>query len=619
VQTVSYIIQVAPFVLEILVALGLIILVHELGHFMTAKWFGVRVRRFALGMGPVIVKWVRGETEYSLRWIPIGGFVDLVGEHPDAEEADDPRGLWRRPAWQRIVVFSAGVVMNALLALVFFALAPIVGIQAIVPVAGGVLSGLPAEKAGILPGDRLLSINGHQIESFEDLLYTVALRDAGTTFDLEIERPGADSGPPTVLEKKVASMRTPSSLFPMLGIEMERSTVVAVMRPDAPLRQAGVEEGDRILAIGGKEVNTWRDMSKALADAPPGPITLAIERGGKAQELHVVPADLKVYQFGMEPPPEIKAVEPGGPAAEAGVRPGDRIAAVQDERWPTYEDVIRVIKAAGKDAQVRLVLWRDKKTFEVTCKTAVLPNSDFPRLGITPFPAVGEPVQVGRVEPSGPAAVAGLKAGDIILVAGEKGQPVGDWEALERILAGAGGKPVALQVEHDGALLPTTLCPKAVPQDRLTLMNAGSMPLYGPLPRIYNPITAAQRGVRQTVLWLGRVYLNLKQFMSGQVSTKAVGGPVAIVQWSVSVAGQGLGTFMDFLGMLTVSIAVLNFLPIPPFDGGHVLFVLIDAIKRKPVSMKVRTIAWIIGWVAVGLLFIVVTYRDIVRWITQSL
>ena len=101
------------------------------------------------------------------------------------------------------------------------------------------------------------------------------------------------------------------------------------------------------------------------------------------------------------------------------------------------------------------------------------------------------------------------------------------------------------------------------------------------------------------------------------MSTKAVGGPVAIVQWSVSVAGQGLGTFMDFLGMLTVSIAVLNFLPIPPFDGGHVLFVLIDAIKRKPVSMKVRTVVWITGWVAVGLLFLVVTYRDILRVITQ--
>jgi regulator of sigma E protease len=264
-------------VLEILVALGLIIFVHELGHFMTAKWFNVRVRRFALGMGPIIVKWVRGETEYSLRWIPIGGFVDLVGEHPDAEEADDPRGLWRRPAWQRIVVFSAGVVMNALLALVFFALAPIIGIQAIVPVAGGVVPGMPAEKAGMLPGDRVVSINGRPIESFDDLLYSVALDNAGTTFDVKVERPAVGSEPPKAIEMKMASIRPPESLFPVLGIEMERSNVVGGFgRPDAPLRQAGVEEGDRILAVNGKEVANWREITKVLADAPAGPVTLAL-------------------------------------------------------------------------------------------------------------------------------------------------------------------------------------------------------------------------------------------------------------------------------------------------------------------------------------------------------
>ena len=610
--------QTVLYVIEILIALGLIIFVHELGHFMTAKWFGVRVRRFALGMGPVIVKWVRGETEYSLRCIPVGGFVDLVGEHPDAEEADDPRGLWRRPAWQRIVVFSAGVVMNALLALVFFALAPIVGIQAIVPVAGGVLPGMPAEKAGILPGDRLVAINGHRIESFEDLLYTVALDDAGTSFNVEVERPGAGSAPPKVLNMTIVSVRPPESLFPLLGIEMERSTVVAVFaRPDAPLRQAGVEEGDRILAVDGKEVATWRELSKALADAPAGPVVLKIERNGKALDLRIVPADLKAYDDGMLPPTKIGAVEAGSPAAAAGILAGDRIAAVQGKPWPMPDEMAAAVKAAGKDAEIRLTLWRNGRTLDVTCKAAVLPAADHARIGVSMGEAVEAPVQLGAIEPGGPAAEAGLKSGDIVVAAGDNGQRIDGWEALARIIIAAAGKPVPLQVNRGGALLPTTLRPKAVPQDRLTLVAAGSTPLFAPLPRIYNPIKAAQRGMRQTVLWLGRVYLNLKQFVSGQVSTKAVGGPVAIVQWSVSVAGQGLGTFMDFLGMLTVSIAVLNFLPIPPFDGGHVLFVLIDAIKRKPVSMKVRTVVWITGWVAVGLLFLVVTYRDILRVITQ--
>ncbi|MCX5683875.1 MAG: RIP metalloprotease RseP [Planctomycetota bacterium] len=617
---IQKIIEVAPYVLEIVVALGLIIFVHELGHFMTAKWFNVRVRRFALGMGPIIVKWVRGETEYSLRWIPIGGFVDLVGEHPDAEEADDPRGLWRRPAWQKIIVFSAGVVMNAFLALVFFALAPIIGIQAIVPVAGGVVPGMPAEKAGILPGDRVVSINGRPIESFDDLLYSVALDNAGTTFDVHVERPGVGSEPPKALEMKIASVRPPESLFPVLGIEMERSNVVAGFgRPDAPLHQAGVEVDDRILAVNGKDVANWREIAKALADAPAGPVTLALERGGQTKELRVVPADLKTYEDGITLPTMIGAVEVGSPADGAGIKPGDRVVAMQGKPWPTVEEMSAAVKAAGNDAEIRLTLWRDKKTVDVACKTAMLPGADHPRLGISMAEAAGTPVQVGAVEPGGPAAEAGLKPGDIVTAAGDDGKKIDDWEALLRIIVAAEGKPVTLQVERDGTVLPpTTLRPKAVPQERLTPVFAGSMPLFAPLPRIYNPITAAQRGLRQTVLWLGRVYLNLKQFASGQVSTRAVGGPVAIAQWSINMAGKGMGTFMDFLGMLTVSIAVLNFLPLPPFDGGHVLFVLIDAIKRKPVSMRIRTIVWLAAWIGVLLLFVLITYRDIVRWITQK-
>jgi regulator of sigma E protease len=315
----------------------------------------------------------------------------------------------------------------------------------------------------------------------------------------------------------------------------------------------------------------------------------------------------------------IGAVDAGSPAAEAGIQPGDRVLAVQGKPWPTVEELSTAVKAAGSGTEIRLTLWRNKKTVEVACKAAMLPGADRPRLGISMSEAAGAPVQIGSIEPSGPAAEAGLKPGDIITAAGDDGKKVDDWESLLRIIVAAEGKPVTLQVERDGTLLPPTILrPKAVPQERLTLVAAGSMPLFAPLPRIYNPITAAQRGLRQTVLWLGRVYLNLKQFAFGQVSTKAVGGPVAIAQWSINMAGKGVGTFMDFLGMLTVSIAVLNFLPLPPFDGGHVLFVLIDAIKRKPVSMRVRTFVWLAAWIGVLLLFVLITYRDILRWITQK-
>ncbi len=334
-------------VIEILVAVGLIIFVHELGHFMTAKWFGVRVRRFALGMGPIIVKYVYGETEYSLRWIPIGGFVDLVGEHPEAGEADDSRGLWRRPAWQKIVVFSAGVLMNAVLALVLFTLAPIFGVQVLTPVIGGVEPGTPAEKAGILPGDRVVAINSHPVKSFEDVLFNVALADAGTAFNVELQRQ-TSAGVETTVPVTVSSVRLAGFPMPMLGLRPEADPVIAkFMDSDTFAHKAGLEEGDRVLSVNGREVTTWRGLVKAVADAPPGVVHLKIRRGEKVQDLDVDPASVKVYEYGFLPPTKLEKVDAKSPADEAGLKAGDRIAAMQDAKWPSPKTVSDLVRTAS--------------------------------------------------------------------------------------------------------------------------------------------------------------------------------------------------------------------------------------------------------------------------------
>jgi regulator of sigma E protease len=597
---------------------------------MTAKWFGVHVRKFALGMGPIIgipmrsggrwvyrplLQWGKGETEYSLRWFPLGGFVDLVGEHPEAETGSDPRGLCNKPAWQRCIVFSAGVVMNAVLAMVLFAVAPIVGIQAPVPIIGSVIETMPAAKAGIQPGDRIVAINGKPVQSFEDLIWTVALADAGTSFQIELERQGT-GGRPELVAVTVASTRAPGSLFPMIGVAPEDEPVIAKMLPHAVLRQAGFTEGDRITAVNGQPVETWRGLAKSLADAPAGPVTLTRERGGVHEDVRVNPADLRTYEYGMSWPAEVTAVEPDSPAAAAGVMPGDRIAAVGDVLWPDTEKVSASIKAVGADGTVRLTLWRKGESVNVSCKTAMLPGADHPRIGVGLGAALGTPVQVGKVEAGGPADQAGVRPGDIILAAGDDGHRSADWAEMTETFIAKAGNPVPLQVQRGASMLATTVTPKAVPQERLTLADAVGSAMYKPLPRIYNPLVAAKRGFKETGIWLGRVYANIKQFLTGQVSTKAAAGPVGIVQFSMSVASHGLGTMMDFWGMLAVSIAVLNFLPIPPFDGGHVLFVLLEKIKGSPISLKVRTWVWTAGWAAVLLLFLVVTYRDILRAIS---
>ncbi len=202
-----------------------------------------------------------------------------------------------------------------------------------------------------------------------------------------------------------------------------------------------------------------------------------------------------------------------------------------------------------------------------------------------------------------------------MLAAGTEGRAVDKWEDLKRVLVDAGGQDVPMKLRRGTETVSVVLKPKLL--ERLTLDGAAGEPQFISLPRILNPVDAAERGAVQTVRWFGRVYMNLKQMMTGQIGTETVGGPVLIAQVAVSEASRGTGTLLDFLGMITVSIAVLNFLPVPPFDGGHVLFVLIESVRRRPVSLKARTAVWIVGWAVVGLVFLAVTYRDIFRWLNS--
>jgi regulator of sigma E protease len=608
------------YAVEIAVALGLIIFVHELGHFAAAKAFGVWVRRFAIGFGPVLLKWRRGETEYSLRAFPLGGFVEPMGDHPDSEGGDDPRALWRRPAWQRSVVFAAGVFMNGVLAIVFFTVASMIGISAPSPLVGDVTPMLPAEKAGIKAGDRIVAINGRPVESFEDVMTTVSSGAAGTAFDVTVERPsGGAAGPQRLTFEGIRSLRDPGDPAPRLGIEPAIEPFIFAMVPGVPEEQAGLKAGDRILEINGRRVTRWREMGKMFDEAPPGPLVVVVERDGKRLEIPVDPSKLTKPDLGMNPPVAVRAVDADGPAARAGIRRGDRIVRVDDVAWPAADQLSEKVKAAGDGGQVRLVLGRGGQQVEATSGVAAYAgHENKPLMGVSLEPAVGTPIEVGRVEPDGPAAKAGIEPGDVIVAMGADGTEPKDWDDVLAVFGRSPGKAVPLLVKRGGKELSTTFAAAMVPVEKFTLFGSRPRPiLYEPLPRLYNPLKAVERGFKRTWSWFGRVYMNLIQLARGEVGREAVGGPVLIVYASLGVATRGLGTFIDFWGILSVCVAVFNFLPIPPFDGGHVLFVLLEKIKGSPIGIKVRTWVWGAGWAAVGVLFILITWQDIGRWVTS--
>ena len=609
------------YIVEIAVGLGVLILAHESGHFLAAKWFRVHVRRFAIGFGPALVKWKRGETEYSLRVLPLGGFVDLAGEHPEAEGAEDPRALWRKPVWQRAVIFAAGVVMNAALAVVIFTAAFWIGVKATPPIAGQIYPGSPAEAAGIKAGDRLLALGraGEEMQplaSFEDLLFNVTLADVGTEFELEFAHSAAEGGGASRKTVRLRSSRPEGSAGPMLGINAPYEPVLREVFVHSLPAQAGLEAGDRILAVNGRPVEQLYEVTAALEQAPAGQVTLNIERSGERRELTIDPAKLKDYQVGFLPPTVVGQVLPDSPAEKAGLKEGDRIAEANGTVWPTAEEFVGLVQEAGAGGRVDLVLWRNGEQVETSCNPALTTEGgeERPVVGIRMTLATADPVQIGHVEAGGAAQRAGLEAGDVVLAVGEDGKAPRDWETMLEALLADPTQTTPIGVARGKQTVEAMLLPSAEAPDRFLLSGVVAAPLYVPMPRIYNPLTAAGEGLRRTWMWLRRIYATLLQLVRGQVGTEAVGGPVLIVRASYILAEKGVGTLINFFGMLSVMLAVINFLPLPPLDGGHVLFTLLEKVRGRAVSLKVQSVFWAAGWALVGVVFLLILWQDITRW-----
>jgi regulator of sigma E protease len=277
------------------------------------------------------------------------------------------------------------------------------------------------------------------------------------------------------------------------------------------------------------------------------------------------------------------------------------------------ETLIDTIRAAGEGNPVRLVLWRDGKRVEVTARPEADEAEGKPRIGVHLEAALDGPVQVGQMDDGGPAEAAGIRPGDIVVGVGPNGERPDGWKDLLQRLEQAGGDAVPLTLRRGESEVTATFRPEAVTHERLAL-PAGSVtfqPRYVALPRIGSPVAAAKRGIRRMLVWFKRIYLNLQRLITGDLSTETLGGPVMIARLSYQQASHGPGTFMNFWAMISVMLAVVNFLPVPPFDGGHVVFVLIEKLKGGPVSMKVRGIVWGAGWIAVLTLFLLITWQDI--------
>jgi regulator of sigma E protease len=269
--------------LYFLLVLGVLIFVHELGHFLVARWYGVRVLTFSLGFGPKILKLTRGGTEYCISLVPLGGYVKMAGETVADERDGAPDEFLSKSKWIRFQVYLAGPAMNVLLAVI-------------------VMIGVLSRGANV---------------------------------------PEYLSQPP----------------------------VVGVVQPDSPAERVGIQVGDRILAVNGREMPTWDALSLAVLPKADQELTVNIERAGQRQTLQIVPEAIDKYEMGSlgvlpRLRPEIVEVHPGRPAAAAGLQAGDVVVGIDGRSAPSREDLVTVFKKSPSK-QVVLDVERGGQTIQV--------------------------------------------------------------------------------------------------------------------------------------------------------------------------------------------------------------------------------------------------------------
>jgi len=285
--------------IAVVAVLGFMILIHEFGHYAVAKWLGVRVEQFAIGFGKRLVGFRRGDTDYRINAIPLGGYVKMSGENPMDQRTDDPREFMNHSRWHRFLIAIAGPTMNILLAIALLTTVYMVHYEYAAvydepTVIGWVMKDTAAAKAGFQVGDRITRIEDVQNPTWEQVDLKEAL-NPGQPLSVEIERNGQ------TIDKTVTPEASGLDQIGFAGwAPKEKTVTITDLQPDKPAEKAGLREGDQILALDGKPVPALAAMVESLEVTKDKPIEITVRRNGEQKTFTVQPQlSEKRYRIGI--------------------------------------------------------------------------------------------------------------------------------------------------------------------------------------------------------------------------------------------------------------------------------------------------------------------------------
>jgi len=273
-------------ILGFLVVLGFLIFAHESGHFMFAKLFRVRVLVFSFGFGKRLFGFRKGDTDYRVSLIPLGGYVRMAGDNPEENVPGTPDEFLSKPKWQRFLILFAGPMMNVVIAIIFMAAIVMIGIEQRItrPIVATVEKGTPAEKAGLQPGDRIVRLRGERVDDYQDVRMIISM-NAGTPVEVVYERAGAEG------KTTLTPAREEGDFGPVgrAGIGFGSEPIVGRVEPGSPAANAGIRAGDRITSVNGKPVTSLEGFAVISDEQKTKPVALDLARGAQSVRVTVPP------------------------------------------------------------------------------------------------------------------------------------------------------------------------------------------------------------------------------------------------------------------------------------------------------------------------------------------
>jgi regulator of sigma E protease len=655
-------------ILLVVLGFGAVVLVHEFGHFIVAKISGVKVEAFSIGFPPALVgiqrtdkgyrirllpkfsekegepdderlsftlgnKAKASDTEYRIGAVPFGGFVKMLGQDDIGpnKSSDDPRSYANKPILTRMAILSTGVLFNVTSAIIILMMVFLIGIKLQPPVVGSVGLDSPAARAGLKPGDEVIEIDGDSGNlDFINIMIAAALSSRDEEIHLKVKRGNV----PDPLDFSIVAepMETLGGEMRLFGILPPQSLTINKVTDVKKLQEAiGLLPGDRVKKVNGIDVQSHWELTEIVENALLPEVTLSAERKDESGNLKLVESQIPLilsfaerevdsesdlsHIYSIVPRLRIEVVD-----TKSGLQEGDIILGIGDFDNPTYTQIREVTtKYEDKELSIR-VLRVDANNVEEILMVTVEPKrrrgSDRVLIGFYPVLDVEHAVVSDTISVEGGPAK--LKIPNGAVITGVDGTPVSNFYDVIREIRRYPGERITIDYRVDEQVAGSVALDVDPDVEGISVKSGfAEIVPFDDMTRLYkanNPIEAIGMGYKKTIMFITQTYLTLRRLVSRDVSPKSLMGPVGILAASyTAVAKRPFIYYVYFLGLISACIAVVNFLPLPPLDGGLVVLLLIEKVKGSALSEKTQGIIAYAGWVLIGGFFLYVTFNDVVR------